>query len=122
MGEQGYFEVWLNETNDWILPHLDGAQHRMTALARRFDAPGALEERALKQAARELMLAQASDWPFILRAGTSPDYARRRVMGHLHRFNELHDQLIGGHVDEMLLTRWELQDNLFPDVDFRHFR
>jgi predicted glycosyl hydrolase (DUF1957 family) len=52
-----------------------------------------LTARALRQAARELLLAQASDWPFILRAGTSPDYARRRVKDHLLRFIALHEQL-----------------------------
>ncbi|MCU0771940.1 MAG: DUF1957 domain-containing protein [Verrucomicrobia bacterium] len=121
-GEHGYFEVWLNETNDWILPHLEAAQQRMTALAWRFEAPDGLERRALNQAARELMLAQASDWPFILRAATSPDYARRRVTEHLLRFNRLHEQLMAGHVEAGELAGWEQQDNLFPDVHYRLFR
>lgn len=121
-GEHGYYKVWLNETNDWILPHLDNAQHRMTDLARRFKRPTALNRQALDQAARELMLAQASDWPFILRTGTSPDYARKRVEEHLLRFNHLHRQLVNDAVDESLLRQWEEQDNLFPDVDYRCFR
>jgi 1,4-alpha-glucan branching enzyme len=66
-GEEGYWRVWLNEKNEWIYPHLHVAQDRMTELARRFPQPDALQERMLKQAARELLLAQASDWPFILR-------------------------------------------------------
>jgi 1,4-alpha-glucan branching enzyme len=121
-GEHGYFEVWLNETNDWILPRLAGAQERMTAMARRAGAVGEVEGRALRQAARELMLAQASDWPFLLRTGTSPDYARRRVTDHLHRFNQLYDQILAGDVDESLLAAWEQQNNLFPDLDYRHFQ
>jgi 1,4-alpha-glucan branching enzyme len=121
-GEHGYYKAWLNETNDWILPHLDNAQHRMTDLARRFKRPAALVTRALNQAARELMLAQASDWPFILRTGTSPDYARKRVEVHLLRFNNLHNQLVTKAVDESLLCQWETQDNLFPNMDYRHFR
>ncbi|MDB6030659.1 MAG: hypothetical protein JWM16_997 [Verrucomicrobiales bacterium] len=75
-GEEGYLKVWLNETNEWIYPHLDVAMERMTNLARRFPESSGITQRALKQAARELLLAQASDWPFILRTGTSPDYAR----------------------------------------------
>jgi 1,4-alpha-glucan branching enzyme len=121
-GEHGYYKVWLNETNDWILPHLDHAQQRMTGLARRFTRPSALKKRALNQAARELLLAQASDWPFILRTGTSPGYARQRVTEHLHRFNALHDQLASGTVDEALLARWEAQDNLLSRMDYRCFR
>jgi len=115
-GEHGY-------TNDWILPHLDNAQHRMTDLVRRFDQAGPLEQRALNQAAaRELMLAQASDWPFILRTGTSPDYARLRVEEHLLRFHDLHHQLVDGRIDESLLGEWERRDNLFPGVNPRYFR
>ena len=41
----------------------------------------------------ELLLAQSSDWPFILRTGTSPEYARRREKDHLLRFNTLYQQL-----------------------------
>ena len=58
--------------------------------------PGPLQARALRQAARELLLAQASDWPFILRTGTSPDYARKRPKDHLLRFTALYDQLTKG--------------------------
>ena len=59
-GEHGYWGVWLNETNEWIYPHLHIAQERMTELARRFTQPEAVQRRALNQAGRELLLAQAS--------------------------------------------------------------
>lgn len=120
-GEEGYWRVWLNETNEWILPHLQIAQNRMTELARRFTAPDPLQERALKQAARELLLAQASDWPFILRTGTSPEYARKRVKDHLLRFTTLHEQLTGAGVDENRLGQIESRDNLFPEINYRYW-
>jgi len=121
-GEEGYWRVWLNETNEWIYPHLQVAQERMTQLARRFPQPTALQERALKQAARELLLAQASDWPFILRTGTSPDYARKRVKDHLLRFLALHEQLTGvTSIDERWLGELESRDNLFPEVNWRYW-
>ncbi len=115
-GEEGYWKVWLNEHNGWILPHLDVAQARMTELARRFPTPDALTARALRQAARELLLAQSSDWPFILRTGTSPEYARRRVKDHLLRFIALHEQLTATRIDEPWLAEIELRDNLFANV------
>jgi 1,4-alpha-glucan branching enzyme len=121
-GEHGYYQVWLNESNDWILLHIDHAQHRMTNLARRFTRPGPLQKRALNQAARELLLAQASDWPFILRTGTSPEYAGQRVTQHLLRFNRLHHQLVSGTVEASLVGQWENQDNLFANIDYRYFR
>ncbi|HHY86059.1 MAG TPA: DUF1957 domain-containing protein [Verrucomicrobia bacterium] len=120
-GEEGYWRVWLNETNEWIYPHLHVAQERMTSLARRFGGSDGLMRRALNQAGRELLLAQSSDWPFILRTGTSPEYARKRVRDHLVRFHRLHDQLNAGAVDEQWLSRIEQRDNVFPDIDCRYW-
>jgi 1,4-alpha-glucan branching enzyme len=120
-GEEGYWRVWLNETNEWIQPHLHIAQERMAELARRFPKATGTVERALNQAARELLLAQASDWPFILRTGTSPDYARKRVKDHLLRFIALHEQLTSTRVDEGWLQRTEWVDNIFPAVNYRYW-
>lgn len=118
-GEEGYWRVWLNESNEWIYPHLDIAGERMTELARQHPHASGLTERALKQAGRELMLAQASDWPFILRTGTSPDYARKRVTDHLLRFIALHEQLTSTSVDGAWLKKIEDLDNLFPNINYR---
>ncbi|MCI0537325.1 MAG: DUF1957 domain-containing protein, partial [Verrucomicrobiales bacterium] len=106
-GEEGYWKVWLNEANEWIYPHLQVAQERMTELANRYPQAHGLTERALKQAARELLLAQASDWPFILRTGSSPDYARGRIKHHLLRFLALHEQLTATRIDEPWLREVE---------------
>jgi 1,4-alpha-glucan branching enzyme len=122
--------VWLNEKNEWIYPHLRVAQERMTELVARVagtavphTTPGgsSVIERALRQAARELLLAQSSDWPFILRTGTSPEYACKRVTDHLLRFNTLYEQLIGSRVDENWLAQIESQDDIFPGIDYRYF-
>src|SRR5207245_11194749 len=113
--------VWLNETNEWMYPHRDIAQERMTGLARKFPDASPLAQRALKQAARELMLAQASDWPFILRTGTSLGYARKRVKDHLLRFIALHEQLAATRVDEAWLKRVEWLDSIFPEVNYRYW-
>jgi len=121
-GEQGYFKLWLNETNQWIFPHLQAAQKRMTELAVQFGNAGGLMERALRQAGRELLLAQASDWPFIMRTNTSPDYARRRVTDHLSRFNHLFEQLKQGRVDEGWLQDVESRDNLFAGLRTEYWR
>jgi len=120
-GEGGYWRVWLNEKNEWIYPHLRVAQERMTELVRRSPEPDTLRQRALKQAARELLLAQASDWPFILRTETSPGYAGKRVMEHLLRFTRLYEQLTAGELDPDWLKEVEERDNPFPDVDYRYW-
>jgi 1,4-alpha-glucan branching enzyme len=93
----------------------------MTELAERFSGATGVRERALRQAARELLLAQASDWPFILRTGTSPDYAARRVKDHLARFLEIHRQLMAKEIDEPWFAQIEQADNIFPDIDYRYW-
>jgi 1,4-alpha-glucan branching enzyme len=127
-GEGGYWGMWLNEQNEWIYPHLRVAQERMTELVARHgsaqsltEIPLEMQERALRQAGRELMLAQASDWPFILRTGTSPGYAKKRVTEHLLRFSKLYEELSSGQLDLVWLAQIESQDNIFPELDFRHF-
>jgi len=121
-GEAGHLRVWLNEANAWIQPHVRVAEQRMTALARRFETPVDLFERALRQAARELLLAQARDWPFILHTGTSPEYSRRRVTDHLCRFHGLYDQLMAEAIDETGLIDLEAADNVFPNVEWKCWR
>src|SRR5207245_10693884 len=103
--------------NDWIAPPLQDAGRRMVALASRSVSPNTVERRALAQAGRELLLAQASDWPFILHKRTSVEYARRRVHEHLGRFDRLAAELERGAVDEPELARLEGQDATFPETD-----
>ena len=121
-GYKGYCEFWLNGTNDLIYRHLHQAQERMTQLA---DAEGGGDprrERVLQQAARELLLAQSSDWAFIMKTGTVVEYAEKRTKEHLHRFAELTRMLDGGGVDEGRLADLEGRDNIFPAIDWRHWR
>jgi len=120
-GDKGYYEVWLNGANDWIYRHLHAAEVHMVELARRFPSPTPLQERALKQAARELFLAQSSDWAFIMTTGTMVAYAEKRTRGHLHRFNGLRLQLVENRLEEPWLAGLENLDNIFQELDYRVF-
>lgn len=120
-GEEGYWKMWLNENNEWIYRHIRAAQERMSDLARRFPDPDSLQRRALNQAARELLLAQASDWPFIIRTNTSSDYAQGRIKDHLLRFLSLHDQLTMTSLHEDWLAEIEARDRIFPRVNYRYW-
>lgn len=122
-GDQGYSGYWINETNDWIYPLLHKAELDMEKLAN--DVKGLaltpLQIRALNQAARSILLAQASDWPFIMKSGTTIDYANKRITDHLARFNYLHDSIRKNRLNERYLTALEIMDNIFPDIDFRDY-
>jgi 1,4-alpha-glucan branching enzyme len=118
-GYRGYAEFWLNETNDWVYRHLHQAAERMVWLARSHPAPSDQQRRALDQCARELLLAQASDWAFIMKTGTMVEYARKRTGDHLLRFERLFAGLRQGEVDEAFLVECERRDCIFPDLDYR---
>ena len=118
-GQRGYSEYWVNESNAWIYRHLHASAERMVELAHRFPRAEGLQARALNQAARELMLAEASDWPFIMKTGTTASYATRRFNEHIVRFDRLYDELLTDRVSEPWLTTLERRDNIFPRVDYR---
>ena len=120
-GYKGFHEYWLNETNAWIYPHLHKAEERMIELANR-EAKDELEEKALNQAARELLLAQSSDWAFIMRTGTMVPYAVRRTRSHLLRFKKLYEDVKAGMVDAGWLEKVAQIDNIFPKVNYRVYR
>src|SRR5512136_727254 len=94
----------------------------MIALARDYPEPGALTRRALNQAARELLLAQSSDWAFIMKTGTMVDYAIRRTKEHVLRILRLDEQVRSGRIDEAWLSGVESRDNIFPEIDYRVYR
>ncbi len=121
-GEGGYWGVWLHEQNSWIYPLLHSAARRMTEIARAHaDATTSLTDRFLKQLARELLLAQSSDWAFLMKTGTARQYAAQRVNNHIARFDQLHEQLKAGTTDEGFLSECEARDNLFPNLEWRHY-
>jgi 1,4-alpha-glucan branching enzyme len=116
-GEGGYSAVWLDPSNDWIYRHLNHAAETMQALARAGDRGDHLRKRALAQAGRELLLAQSSDWAFIMRTGTVVPYAVRRTELHLSRFGRLAESLAKGRVDPALVAEMEELDPIFPGLD-----
>jgi 1,4-alpha-glucan branching enzyme len=120
-GYKGFHEYWLNETNAWIYPHLHKATERMIELSQR-EPQDQWEWRALNQAARELLLAQSSDWAFIMRTGTMVPYAVRRTRSHLQRLNRLYEDIRAGKIDRDWLTQVEQMDNIFPHINYRVYR
>ncbi|MCA9319940.1 MAG: DUF1957 domain-containing protein [Planctomycetes bacterium] len=118
-GRKGFNEVWLSDKNQWFWPYLHEMEARLEDWATRVSEPTAPERRLLDQMARELLLAQSSDWHFIVTMETSSWYAERRFRDHVHRFFALEDALQAGSFDEADLARVEDQDRIFPDLDFR---
>ena len=122
-GDQGFHRQWLNDSNDWIYPLLHQAADDMEKLAqdlKSLELTG-LQSRAINQALRSLLLAQASDWSFILTTGAASAYADRQLEDHLARFYYLLDGLRKNRLDESYVAALEIMDDIFPSLDFRQY-
>ncbi len=118
-GHGGYGWTWLNESTDWILPQLHAAYERLARHVASRPAP--LAGRALRQAARELLLASASDWPFLVTNASVTEYANARVEEHLARFTRLVDAVESERIDEAELERLERADDVLRGLDLADF-
>lgn len=124
-GEGGFHYIWLNKDTAWMWKRIYQAERDMGDLAARYaHNPAAL--RPLKQAARELLLLESSDWPFVTSTHGAPDYAESRVKAHFVNF-ELLARLtrdVGENAPEaaelspwQVLAEIETRDSPFPDVN-----
>jgi 1,4-alpha-glucan branching enzyme len=80
----------------------------------------------LVKAARELLLLQASDWPFVIARDQAVDYGTKRFIQHAGRFEVLADvaEKLAGDAGAMNrlseLERFEIQDSEIHDVIFQN--
>jgi 1,4-alpha-glucan branching enzyme len=116
-GVNGDHSMWMNPQTRWTWERLWPLEDAFWNAA-----PAALASPAarpvLAQAARELLLAQASDWQFIISTGAVPDYAERRFRGHCDDTTRLLGTLAAGTLDGGTRLAEELwaRDHVFPDV------
>src|SRR6202040_3086869 len=112
----------VNSKTEWMWRPLHEAAARMRQTVEKHHVTAdSLEDRAMRQAGRELMLAQSSDWPFIITNGTTEEYARRRFEDHLNRFHYLLNNVDNQQVDVRSLEALENMDAIFPELDYRLF-
>ena len=124
-GEGGDHRVWLQDGTKWAWEVLHRAEQRLSALVP--ECSGRARE-VLAQAARELVLMQASDWLFMVTTEGAADYGWKRFAGHAGRFDRLCDlaQDLGAGknpdaVQEALLAESVASDAVFSDLDVSLF-
>jgi 1,4-alpha-glucan branching enzyme len=119
-GDKGYYDVWINGGNDWIYRHLHFMADKMCELADRYkNSKDAIVDRLLNQMARELLLAQSSDWAFLMTTKTAVEYSTKRTREHISNFIKLLDMLEDGGLDEEFLCAVEDKNSIFQGLDFR---
>jgi len=119
-GDKGYFEVWLNEGNDWIYKHLHYMADRMLKLKEIYkDETDNIKIRVLNQMLRELLLAQSSDWAFLITTKTAKEYATKRTKEHIHNFLTLDNMLSSSNFDIDMIKWLEYKNSIFPDLNYK---
>ena len=113
-GKASDHSTWLNPQTEWMWDALARMARDLDALA---DTAGAgMRARARSQARRELLLAQSSDWPFLVTTGQAAEYAAERFRVHERRFERaIAMARAGTDEDEAELRTMERVDDVFPD-------
>ena len=129
-GRSSDYSFWINNQTDWIYPLLRDASEALEACLRQVESSSAsainlkhqkLLQRTVAQAARELLLAGASDWPFMIRAGATVEYAQQRLRDHLGRCHYLLESLQNGTINQCDLELIEDLNPAFSNVSTKAF-
>jgi 1,4-alpha-glucan branching enzyme len=83
------YTVWLNPEHGWIWPYINASSREMEEILARVQPTDERGNRILRQMARELLLMQGSDWPFLLFTLQAKEYANQRFHHHHQRFRKL---------------------------------
>ena len=126
-GEKGNHSVWINDRNRWMWEMEYRAEGRMLKLLH--DLPWRQDARVrelVQRAGRELLLLQASDWPFVIHSQGAVDYGTQRFSGHYTRFERMAtiaESLARGagrelsEVERVQIAEADLHDVVFPEID-----
>jgi len=122
-GDKGYYDVWLNGNNDWIYPHLHMMSRRMESLASEYEnSANYTQTRVLNQMLKELLLAQSSDWAFLITTDTAREYSVHRTKEHISNFNRLYSMIAQNQFDIDFIEKLEYKNSIFNFIDFRIFK
>jgi 1,4-alpha-glucan branching enzyme len=128
-GDGGDHRVWTNEKVSWMWQ----IEYRCESLFGKLTYNLPWRERRelreiLEKAGRELLLLQASDWPFVITRGQAVDYGIKRFMQHVSRLECLADiaeklaaetSYLGqlSEVESFEIQDADVHDVVFPSID-----
>ncbi|MGV9204252.1 MAG: glycoside hydrolase family 57 protein [Promethearchaeia archaeon] len=125
-GKGGHFEVWKNSKHGWIWPYINSSINDLEMVLAKNKNPNERGLRILQQTARELLLMEGSDWPFLLYTKQAKEYANERFHHHHQRFNKLIWAAKDPN-DKIRLNTHELEeieeiDSCFQELNLDYFR
>lgn len=124
-GEKGNHSVWMNDRTKWIWEMEYRAEGRLLQQLHGLPWRTNPEVRGLlERAAREMLLLQASDWPFVIHSQGAVDYGIQRFAGHCTRFDRMThiaEQVARGQpvgeVERSEIAETDLHDSVFQEID-----
>ncbi|MEM7698842.1 MAG: 1,4-alpha-glucan branching protein domain-containing protein [Verrucomicrobiota bacterium] len=131
-GEGGYFETWTTPENNWVHEEIHRRSDQLVRFVNLFEENRdefdetviAHREQCIRLMTRELLLAQSSDWPFLMKNPASREYATERTHDHLATFDQIWSLTTrsdpNGELDKILNHHPFLTDvpwNLFDRVN-----
>jgi 1,4-alpha-glucan branching enzyme len=124
-GEKGNHSVWINDRTRWMWEIEYRAENRMLKLLHELPWK---ENQAVRQfmerAGRQLLLLQASDWPFVVHSHGAVDYGIQRLAGHATNFDRatlMAEEAAAGReltdLRKIELQEMDNHDSVFPHID-----
>jgi 1,4-alpha-glucan branching enzyme len=130
-GLGGGHYIWDNDSTNWMWQEIHNAEKeiedmtlKVSCRERKRDDNASLRDRLLKQVAREALLLESSDWPFLVTTEQARDYGERRFLEHKYRFERLAHALAEDVISPDIvnyLEQLESIDAVFPEIDFTVF-
>ncbi len=103
-GREGFFKSWTNPECSWIYPELAHLDLRYRNISADWNA-------ASFQALKEILLASASDWTFLISNDTSRNYGKLRLSEHINAAKNIIEGIETGKADDGFLTE---RNALYP--------
>jgi 1,4-alpha-glucan branching enzyme len=117
----GYGEDLLDNSNAYLFRYVKKACDRMLDLAERFSNDRGLKVRTLNLAAKEALLAQSSDWAYMLNRRLFAEYADARFKEFILAFSTVFDSLGSNSISTEWLTTYEKKHSIFQSLNYRVF-
>jgi 1,4-alpha-glucan branching enzyme len=124
-GLNGDHSVWLNDRTKWMWEIEYRAEGRL--LRSLYELPWRTKpqvKQMLQRSGRQLLLMQASDWPFIVHSAAATDYAIQRFSGHATRFDRMMaiaDAAAAGaepgELERVQISEADAHDDVFAEID-----
>jgi 1,4-alpha-glucan branching enzyme len=123
-GNGGHHSTWLNDETELLWKEIHKAEQRFEKIVHENKFATGIRRKILNQTARELLLLQSSDWPFLITTVQAKDYAEKRFKEFVDRFTLLCDFLEQENLDARLPETFDDifdKDNVFKNIDFHDF-